>query len=197
MAVPGGHIRVTNWPINAIAKLGWCFKLVLAPALAGATPDQGFAAHLIPSNPVERFFLHVGMVLVFNEKMGSIFIVTRCLADERVLLLVLARMRIAVFELPGLGESSRVVADVFDVAATLQYQGFKALFTQLFGCPATTDPRSNDDGVKIWHSYRFYSTKSNQIHRPQTDFFVGLCSFLRYFSTLNLDCKHLKPTQNL
>lgn len=29
------------------------------------------------------------------------------------------------------------------------------------------------------------------------DFFAGLCSFFRYFSTLNLYCDHLKPTQNL
>ena len=38
--------------------------------------------------------------------MGSILIVTRRLADEWIFLFVLARMPVAVFELPGLGDLS-------------------------------------------------------------------------------------------
>src|SRR4051812_5082059 len=68
MRVPGRYIIIANRPGNAIAKTLGIGKLIFAPALAGPPPGKRFAAYLVAPDPVEGFFLYIGMVFIFDEK---------------------------------------------------------------------------------------------------------------------------------
>src|SRR3954465_14197615 len=60
--VPWRNVVVSNRPVDSVAEFFWRDEFVLAPALAGAAPNQRFTSDLISTNPVERFLLHVRMV---------------------------------------------------------------------------------------------------------------------------------------
>src|SRR2546423_4051306 len=89
--VPGGDIVVRDRPVHPVSQLLGRDELVLAPALTRAAPDDGLAAHLITTDPIERPLLDVRMVTILDEEMHGVFAVTGCLADQRIVFENLAR----------------------------------------------------------------------------------------------------------
>src|SRR5256885_16712147 len=89
--VPRGDIVVGDRPVHPVSQLLGRDELVLAPALTRAAPDDGLAAHLITTDPIERPLLDVGMVAVFDEEMHGVLAVTGRFADQRILLEDLTR----------------------------------------------------------------------------------------------------------
>src|ERR1700712_1131868 len=67
--IPWCDLVVPNWPVNAVSVFCRSGELKITPTLAGAPPDKRFSSHLISPDPVERLFLLVGMILVFDKKM--------------------------------------------------------------------------------------------------------------------------------
>src|SRR5688572_12130354 len=61
MRIPGRDLIVTDRPFNTITIFRGCSKFIFAPALAGPAPGERFAAYLVATYPVERFFLYVRM----------------------------------------------------------------------------------------------------------------------------------------
>ena len=149
MRVPGGDVVVTYWPGNAVPEFSRGPELVVAPALAGPPPGEGFPAHLIAPDPVEGPLLHIRVVGIANEKMGRVFPEPGGFGNQRICLVELARHPPPVGEFPGVLIPGRVVFEVFDIAPALQYQGLQALFAQFLGSPSPRDPRPDHDGVKM------------------------------------------------
>src|SRR6266550_1766156 len=98
--VPRRDVVVADRPIHPVPELLRSHELVFAPALTGASPDDRLAADLITADPVERLLLDVRVVAVLDEEVHGVLAVTRCLADQRILLEDLTRQRAAVPELP-------------------------------------------------------------------------------------------------
>ena len=46
---------------------------MLAPALAGASPDDRLAADLVAADPIERLLLHVRVIPVLDEEVHGVF----------------------------------------------------------------------------------------------------------------------------
>src|SRR2546423_15558081 len=81
--VPGGDIVVRDRPVHPVSQLLGRDELVLAPALTRAAPDDGLAAHLITTDPVERPLLDVRMATVLDEEMHGVLAITGRLAEQR------------------------------------------------------------------------------------------------------------------
>ena len=62
MAVPGSDILIADGPVDAVIKFLRSLKFVLAPALAGTPPDEGFAAYL------EELVLVKGSIRIYRLK---------------------------------------------------------------------------------------------------------------------------------
>ena len=85
MTVPGSQIIVTDRPfVNAVACRAFKFKT--APSLRLPGPQQAFATDLIPTDPVKRFFLDVGMLFVFDKKMLRRVVESITPANDRVII---------------------------------------------------------------------------------------------------------------
>src|SRR3954462_7512886 len=89
--VPRSDIVVSDRPVHAVAQLFRRDEFVLAPALAGATPDYRLPANLVAADPVERFLLDVWVVAVLDEEVHGVLAVTSRFADQRIFLEDLAR----------------------------------------------------------------------------------------------------------
>src|SRR5690606_33948069 len=59
VAVPGREVPVTDGPVDGKTVAGRSFKVEVTPPLRMTRPEDGLAAHLVPTHPVERFFLNV------------------------------------------------------------------------------------------------------------------------------------------
>src|ERR1700675_2733959 len=114
--VPRRDVVVADRPVDAVALSLGRGEFVLAPPLAGASPDYRLAADLVATDPVEGLFLHVGVITVLDEEMSRVFAITRCLADERIFLQLLTRHCAAMRELPRIEIHRGVVLDVDYVA---------------------------------------------------------------------------------
>src|SRR6185503_9732844 len=86
MRVPRRYIVVTDWPVDGIAVALRGGKLKITPPLAGASPHDRFAAHLVAAYPIERLFLDVGVLFVLHKKMVRVLAKSIALADHRVFL---------------------------------------------------------------------------------------------------------------
>src|SRR6202000_923937 len=75
MAVPGGEIVVADGPGGCDAVAGWAFEFELAPALGLAGPEGTFATYLVTADPVEGFFLYIGVRFIGNEEVFGGFAV--------------------------------------------------------------------------------------------------------------------------
>ena len=66
--VPRRDVVVADRPVDPVAVALRRGELVVAPALAGAAPDERLAADLVAADPVERLLLHVRVVASFTKK---------------------------------------------------------------------------------------------------------------------------------
>src|SRR5690606_23531450 len=121
----------------------WPFKVKVRPALGLPCPQQGFTTHLIASDPVERFFLYIGMLFIFYKEMCGIFMKSITLADNRVLLFHFIRHLIAMFKLPGHHICRWIILNMLHITSTFQYQGLESFLTQFLCGPATTNSRTD------------------------------------------------------
>ena len=121
---------------------------MLAPALAGASPDDRLAADLVAADPIERLLLHVRVIPVLDEEVHGVFTVTGRLADQRVLLENLARHRAAMRQFPRIEVHRGIVLDVDYIPAPLEDQRLESLLAQLLRRPTTGNARPDDDGVE-------------------------------------------------
>src|SRR3954471_18185364 len=154
--VPGSDVVVGDRPVHAVAELLRCDELVLAPALAGAGPDDRLAPDLVAANPVERFRLDVWVVAVLDEEMHGVLAVTRRFADQRILLEDLTGQGAAVRQLPRLEIHGRIVLDVDYVPTALEHERLQPLLAQLLCRPAARDAGADYDGVvRTIRSHRF------------------------------------------
>src|SRR5680860_1334451 len=68
MRVPRGHFAVANGPFRSVAISMGRLELIVTPSLAGPPPGKGPSAHLIAPDPIEKFFLHIGMIGILDKK---------------------------------------------------------------------------------------------------------------------------------
>src|SRR6266550_9041978 len=129
VGVPRRDVVVADRPAHPVPELLRSHELVLAPALTGASPDDRLAAHLITADPVERLLLDVRVVAVLDEEVHGVLAVTRCLADQRILLEDLTRQRAAVPELPRIKIHRGIILDVDYVPASLEHERLEPLLT--------------------------------------------------------------------
>src|SRR5689334_3895360 len=78
MGIPWRKIIIAYGPVNGEAITCRGFEFKSTPTLRLPCPHQRFAAHLVTTYPVERFFLHIRMFFIFYEKMLGSFI--ECIA---------------------------------------------------------------------------------------------------------------------
>jgi len=148
VGVPWRDVVVTYRPVNPVPLSLGRREFVFAPALAGAPPDDRFAADLVAADPVERLLLHVRVITILHEEVGGVFAITRGLADERIFLELLTRHCAAMRELPRVEIHGGVVLDVDYVAPALENERLQSLFAELLGCPPTGNSRANDDRIE-------------------------------------------------
>jgi len=129
------------------ATLGRC-ELVLAPPLAGPSPDYRLAADLIAANPVERLFLYVRVVTILDEEVRRVLTISRCLADQGILFQLLSRHGAAMRQLPRVEIHRGIVLDVDYVAPALEDKCLEPLFAELFCCPPARNSRAHDDRIE-------------------------------------------------
>src|SRR6266550_567803 len=127
--VPRRDVVVGDRPVHPVTELFRSDELVLAPPLAGATPDDRLSADLVAANPVEWLLLDVRMVAILDEEVHGVLAVTRCLADQRILLEDLTRQRAAVRELPRIKIHRGIILDVDYVPASLEHERLEPLLT--------------------------------------------------------------------
>src|SRR4029077_8167489 len=82
VSVPRRDVVVTDRPVDPVTLSFRRGEFVLAPPLAGPSPDYRLAADLIAANPVERFFLHVRVVTILDEEVRCVPAIFCRLADQ-------------------------------------------------------------------------------------------------------------------
>src|SRR6185437_11036194 len=84
--IPGSDLIIGDGPFDAIAITCRSGKFIMTPTRTGPSPNERFAAYLVAPDPIERFILDIGMILVFDKEMRGIFSETRCRRDQWVLI---------------------------------------------------------------------------------------------------------------
>src|SRR5690349_2223467 len=151
MAVPGRKVGITNRPVDAVAVVEVGLEIEIAPAPAGAPPEQAAAAQMIAAYPAKllRPIGEVRVLAIVDEEMLRRLAERVILALDRVIALVQLLVTAAAMpELPRLHPLGDVVLPMFDVPATLDDERAQAVLRQLLGGPATGDPGADDDGVE-------------------------------------------------
>src|ERR1017187_5351707 len=110
--VPGRNILVSDRPVNGISISGGSSKFKITPALAGATPHNGFTTNLVAPDPIKRFFLHIRMLCILYKKMMRILAESITLAYDRIVFFYFERVFATVFEIPWVLGSGRIVLDM-------------------------------------------------------------------------------------
>src|SRR5579859_1812188 len=151
VTIPGGEVVVADGPGDGDAVAGGAFELEGAPALGLAGPEQGFAAYLVAPDPVERFFLDIGMFLVFYEEVLGGFAVGVAAGHDGVVVEDFQGELAAVGKVPGIFCGGGIVLEVFHGAAAFEQEGCQALFAEFFCGPAAADAGADDDGVVLGH----------------------------------------------
>src|SRR5437763_11656296 len=85
MRIPWRYILVPNWPIKSISKTKRTIEFKIAPSLTCPSPRERLPSYLVTAYPVERFFLHIWMIFILNEKVRGLVPISCRFADERIL----------------------------------------------------------------------------------------------------------------
>src|ERR1051325_5418044 len=119
--IPGRNILIADWTVNAMAIAEIGFKIQVAPAVTGSSPQQRTTANNIASYPVEAFCFFIRILPVVNIKMLVVFAVRIMAALYEMIILIFLRKLLPVRKIPGVFVSSRVVT-VLNIAATVEQQ---------------------------------------------------------------------------
>src|SRR5690606_12356662 len=114
--IPWREVLVSYRPIatKSIARVG--FKVVFAPPLRHARPKQRLPSDLVSPDPAEGLYLHVGMFIVFDEKMFGVFVKCITLADDGIGADNVAGQLVPMWKLPGVHRRGGIILYVDDVS---------------------------------------------------------------------------------
>src|SRR2546423_3398990 len=129
MGIPGCKIIIPDGPIHCKCIAGGRFKFKPAPALRCPCPNKRFAAHLVTSYPVKRFFLDVWMLFILYKKMLGGFIESIATANNRVFFSDMQRHGQTMFKIPWIFGGCRIIFDMLHIPAAFQNQGFQTMIT--------------------------------------------------------------------
>src|SRR5699024_6271604 len=100
--IPWGNIAVPDWPVDGNPFICIGLEVEIAPALRPPSPGQRFPTNLVSPYPVKRFFLYIGMLIIFYKKVLGCLVECVTTAYNWIFILHLSGHFSTMWQIPGI-----------------------------------------------------------------------------------------------